>query len=292
MTFISYAQNFEDITLWRALKFFPKCFYIDVGAYDPTIDSVTKSFYDLGWNGINIDPQYNVYKKFCVERSRDINIHAAVSDVDDETLVLYTNPECSGFSTVEKATEESHRKQGILMTEVPVKTRTLESICQEHVTGQIHFLKIDVEGHEGAVVRGMDFQRWRPWIIIIEMPLSVKLIDDRIFAEDAHPAWEEIILKADYSIAHYDGINRYYIAREHMNLAGAFEIPPCLLDDFKLCRGHHFSYPIADLEDRILREQNRADLAESKLAEIHDSRGWKIIHALSSLKRLVWKSIR
>lgn len=289
MTFISYAQNFEDITLWRALKFFPKGFYIDVGAYDPAIDSVTKSFYDLGWNGINIDPQYAVYKKFCAERSRDINIHAAVSDVDDKTLVLYTNPECSGFSTVEKATEESHRKRGILMTEVPVKTRTLQSICQQHVAGEIHFLKIDVEGHEESVVRGMDLGKWRPWIILIELPLAVKIIDGRIFAEEAHPDWEETILNAGYNIVHYDGINRYYIAREHMNLAGAFDIPPCILDDFKLCRGHHLSHPVADLEERIASEKSRADRAESKLAQIYDSRGWKIIHALSLLKRLVWK---
>ncbi|MGB5826076.1 MAG: FkbM family methyltransferase, partial [Pseudomonas mandelii] len=38
MTFISYAQNFEDIRLWRALKTVENGFYIDVGANHPTHD--------------------------------------------------------------------------------------------------------------------------------------------------------------------------------------------------------------------------------------------------------------
>lgn len=56
MTFISYAQNFEDVRLWRALKQFEHGFYIDVGANDPSHDSVTKAFYDHGWHGINVEP--------------------------------------------------------------------------------------------------------------------------------------------------------------------------------------------------------------------------------------------
>ena len=32
MSFISYAQNFEDVMLWRALKHISEGFYIDIGA--------------------------------------------------------------------------------------------------------------------------------------------------------------------------------------------------------------------------------------------------------------------
>jgi len=49
VTFISYAQNHEDVLLYRALKGVGKGFYIDVGANDPEEDSVTKAFYDRGW---------------------------------------------------------------------------------------------------------------------------------------------------------------------------------------------------------------------------------------------------
>jgi peptide methionine sulfoxide reductase MsrB len=53
---ISYAQNFEDIILWRALKNIKNGFYVDVGAGDPVNHSVTKWFYDQGWSGVNIKP--------------------------------------------------------------------------------------------------------------------------------------------------------------------------------------------------------------------------------------------
>lgn len=56
MSFISYAQNYEDVMLWRALKHIANGFYIDVGAAWPDKHSVTKAFYDRGWRGINIEP--------------------------------------------------------------------------------------------------------------------------------------------------------------------------------------------------------------------------------------------
>ena len=43
--FVSYAQNYEDVMLWRALKHVKKGFYVDVGANDPKFDSVTQAFY-------------------------------------------------------------------------------------------------------------------------------------------------------------------------------------------------------------------------------------------------------
>jgi hypothetical protein len=40
----SYAQNFEDVMLWRALGHIENGFYIDIGAFDPSVDSVGKGF--------------------------------------------------------------------------------------------------------------------------------------------------------------------------------------------------------------------------------------------------------
>jgi hypothetical protein len=63
MTFISYAQNQGDVMLYRALGDVKQGFYIDVGAQDPVIDSVTKAFYDGGWHGIDIEPSTEYFQK-------------------------------------------------------------------------------------------------------------------------------------------------------------------------------------------------------------------------------------
>ena len=51
MSFVSYAQNFEDVMLWRALKHVENGFYVDIGAQDPLVDSVSLAFYEHGWQG-------------------------------------------------------------------------------------------------------------------------------------------------------------------------------------------------------------------------------------------------
>ncbi len=56
MGIVSYAQNLEDVMLWRALQEVEGGFYLDVGAQDPVIDSVTRAFYDRGWCGVNLEP--------------------------------------------------------------------------------------------------------------------------------------------------------------------------------------------------------------------------------------------
>lgn len=83
MTFISYAQNFEDVMLRRALKDVKKGFYIDVGANDPVIDSVIKAFYDTGCRGINIEPVHDWLEKLQKYRPDDINIQTAVGNRKD-----------------------------------------------------------------------------------------------------------------------------------------------------------------------------------------------------------------
>ena len=51
------------------------------------------------------------------------------------------------------------------MVEQKVAVLTLNQILEKHALGPIHFLKIDVEGAEKAVLQGLDLSRWRPWIL-------------------------------------------------------------------------------------------------------------------------------
>ena len=77
MSFVSYAQNFEDVLLWRALGHVKNGFYIDVGANDPELHSVTKAFYERGWYGINVEPLAQYQPAFLQQRARDINLCVA-----------------------------------------------------------------------------------------------------------------------------------------------------------------------------------------------------------------------
>ncbi len=136
-----------------------------------------------------------------------------------------------------------------------MKVSTLDAICAAHVEGPIHFLKIDVEGLEGAVLRGLDLNRWRPWLILAETPF------------DHDPEWKAPLLAAGYRFVHFDGLNGYYLAEEQARLEGAFALPPNLLDDFQLCHGHAMSHPVAPLEQALEQALQRAEDAERALRD-------------------------
>ena len=76
---ISYAQNFEDVMLARALESVERGFYIDIGAWHPDRHSVTRHFYELGWNGINVEPGRTYFSLLKRRRPRDLNLNLAVS---------------------------------------------------------------------------------------------------------------------------------------------------------------------------------------------------------------------
>jgi len=102
MTFISYAQNNEDVLLWRALGHIKNGYYIDVGANDPVEHSVTKSFYDAGWSGISVEPLPKYHQAFLEQRPRDTNLAIAAGAVDGE-LTLYDVPAVRGWASPEES---------------------------------------------------------------------------------------------------------------------------------------------------------------------------------------------
>lgn len=224
MTFISYAQNFEDVLLWRALGHIKNGFYIDVGANDPELHSVTKAFYDAGWYGINIEPLPSFHRAFLERRPRDINL-AIAAGAREDSLTLYDVPAVNGWASLDPTVADAHRAEGFEVTELTVPLRTLANVCLDHVRGDIHFLKVDVEGFEREVLRGMDFVRWRPWVLAIEATLPNSRVTN-------HETWEPLVTGARYHFAYFDGLNRYYVADEHKQLLDVLSIQPNVFDDF------------------------------------------------------------
>ena len=237
---ISYAQAREDVLLHRALHHvhFSQGFYIDVGGYDPNHDSVTRHFYDHGWRGINVEPSSTLFPAFVRERARDINLQVAVSDRAGEVIFHEVEGQ---LGTLEDRFAERHSQAGFASHSYTVPAMTLTQICEQHAPAEIHFLKIDIEGHEGAAIRGMDFGRFRPWIMVIEATEPNNL------AAPTYADWDPVVCQAGYRMVYTDVLNRYYVADEHADLAGYFDIPA---DDY------HYGYVIAELH------QLRARVAE------------------------------
>jgi FkbM family methyltransferase len=249
---ISYAQAREDVLLHRALHHISHTdgFYIDVGGYHPTHDSVTKHFYDHGWCGINVEPSEKLFSAFEHERPRDINLKAAVTDSPGEIMFHEIEGQ---LGTLVGEFADRHEAAGYSRRSYTVTAMTLAQICDQHARREIHFLKIDIEGHEASAIRGMDFKRFRPWIMVIES------YEPNNLSVATYSEWEDLVFAAGYRLAYGDTLNRYYVAGEHSDLLRFFVqpvddyLPGSVLrelDDLRKQRGE-LEFRIAELETRL-----------------------------------------
>ena len=262
--FVSYAQNLEDVLLWRALQGVRDGFYIDIGANHPICDSVTKAFYDRGWHGINVEPVPSLYDKLVADRPRDINLCAAISaGKDSQTFfeVLGT-----GLSTLDQSVAEEHAAAGYEIRRYVVPVLTMANVCDAHNISEIHFLKIDAEGAEREALLGMPFDRVRPWIIVVEATRPNSKMQ-------THHQWESLIIPHGYAHVYFDGVNRYYLSGEHRDLSSAFLAPPNVFDDYI-----HYPYKLL-LED--------LDAHRSLLAEMRKSWSWRLTRPLRGMRTLL-----
>lgn len=211
--------------LWRALRGVSSGFYIDVGANDPVQDSVTKLFYDAGWHGINIEPLSGCYQRLGRLRERDVNIQA-LAGREKGVCVLHEFPEEGRYSTVDESIAKRHeRTLGMRYIKHDLPLLTLTTVCEQYAPKDIHFLKIDVEGHEAEVLRGFDLTRFRPWILLIEAtePNS---------SDDSSSQWESLVTNSEYVFACFDGLSKFYVAREKQHLVPPLQIPANIFDNY------------------------------------------------------------
>jgi FkbM family methyltransferase len=224
---VSHAQNFEDVMLARALRDIRNGFYVDVGAWDPNIETVTRYFYELGWHGINVEPTPAYHAMLQTSRPRDINLRVAAGKENGRTA--FTVIDGTGMSTLDASVARNQERHGFPHHEVQVEVRTLNTIFEEHAPPDVHFLKVDCEGAEADVVNGFDLHRYRPWVLVVEA------VDPSARVE-THADWESHVLEAGYRFVYFDGLNRFYLASEHEDLAQHFRLPPNVFDDFTVAR--------------------------------------------------------
>lgn len=221
--FLSYAQNAEDVVLWRALGcVVDSGTYVDVGAADPVVDSVTAAFYDRGWSGLNVEPVPEYAAALRAARPRDTVVErGAGSAAGVFPLTVF---EGTGWSTFDNRPPHSSI-EGTPVRRIEVEVNTLDEILDGSgfAERQIHFLKVDVEGLEEAVLQGIDLSRRRPWVVVVESTEPGSTVP-------THDRWEHLLTGAHYRFCLFDGLNRFYAAEEHPDVAERLSYPACTFD--------------------------------------------------------------
>ncbi|WP_293034408.1 FkbM family methyltransferase [Paraburkholderia sp.] len=258
MGVISYAQNFEDVILWRALGHVERGFYVDIGAQHPVLDSISKAFYEKGWRGVHVEPTSFYAGLLREDRPDEVVIEAVIGD--QRGLVTFFEIPDTGLSTASVQIAEDHRQQGRILREMKVPSLTLDDLFQS-VAGEVHWLKIDVEGFEREVLAGWRESPTRPWVMVVEStyPCSQR---------ETHETWEALVLAKGYTFVYVDGLNRYYVSDHHPELAGAFRFGPNVFDGFRLPES---SWAVGDVracyEERLNAFARQKEEVERQMAD-------------------------
>jgi FkbM family methyltransferase len=223
--FVSYAQNFEDVILWRALKHAGRGFYIDIGAQDPVTDSVSRAFYEQGWRGVHVEPSAQYAGKIRSARSDEDVVEAAAGA--QEGAIPFFEIADTGLSTGDAMIAQMHEADGYVIKRLDVPCLPLSKLLDTYKDRDIHWLKIDVEGMEEQVIASWSPSAVRPWIVVVEStkPLST---------EPSFGAWEPQLLALGYEFVYFDGVNRFYVSLNHAELRTSFGPGPNVFDDFVL----------------------------------------------------------
>jgi FkbM family methyltransferase len=221
--------------------------YVDVGANEPRHLSITASLHDLGWRGLLIEADPVLAAELRSHRPNDTVVQVAAAAGPGE-LVFHRVPG-TGLGTLDAAEADAARARGFTVDAVTVRTDSLDSILTEHQIATIHFMSIDVEGAESLVLQGLSLEHHRPWVMCIEAVLPGT-------TTPSHEDWESRILQRDYLFVTFDGVNRWYVAAEHAELADAVAVPFNAID-----AGEH-GWIVSDTADAL----QRADRAEIRRA--------------------------
>ena len=216
---LSYAQRFEDFHLWRCFGDRERGFYVDVGAGHPVYDNVSFAFYLAGWRGITVEPNPALAALGRAVRPRD-HLHEGLAGATSGAATLYLQREFHGLSTtVAEHAREAEKEVNRQSEALTLPVTTLAALCAQHAPARFEFLKVDVEGAEADVLRGADFSRFRPKVIMVEAikPLSL---------EPAWGEWEPLLARHGYGYVWDDELNRYYVAEEARALAAPLAAGP------------------------------------------------------------------
>ncbi len=172
------ALNDLDRKLSKYLDF-TEGFFVEAGANDGFKQSNTYYLENaLRWKGILIEAIPELYEQ-CKKQRKNSRVYnyalVAPEFLESTALVHYADL----MSVVDGALkneecQEEHIRAGLACQkishsysiEVPVKT--LEAIIDEVCPGTIDLLSLDVEGYELNVLKGLNFEKYRPQFILVE----------------------------------------------------------------------------------------------------------------------------
>lgn len=156
--------------------------YLDLGANHAKELSNTYFFYKNGARGILVEANPDLIPELKFYRNGDIILNRCISNENGEIIPFYII-NGDGLSTLNKESAEDaiSKNPDLEITQIiDIETITVNTIMEQYFGKAPVILNIDLEGIEMMILRSIDFDKFRPLVIITEMiPYETHLVIEK-----------------------------------------------------------------------------------------------------------------
>jgi FkbM family methyltransferase len=136
--------------------------FVDVGAHEGGIAAM---FASLGWRILAFEPEKQNRESFLLKHASNQHVECipkAVSDTSGDKIPFYTSEVHYGIHSI-RPFHDTHQKASY-----EVETIALKDALEEHNINHVTFLKVDTEGADFLALKGFDWDRITPEIVMVE----------------------------------------------------------------------------------------------------------------------------
>lgn len=167
--------------------------FVEVGAFDPIYQSQSYHLEISGWDGVLVEPVPDQAENLrATRRAKVFEVACVAPEAAKKPAPLLAR----------RAGSTLHFDPNIVgpAPVIEVRTDTLTDILAEAGHDHVDFLSVDVEGGEPDVLRGFDFKRFRPRLV---------LVDDR----ERFGSTCRIMARNSYRLVRRTGHNAWFVPR-------------------------------------------------------------------------------
>ena len=170
----TYSQWGEDLVIE---KYFKNKIgkYVDIGCFHPIRHSNTCLLYNKGWRGTNIDLNPTSIELFNIVRREDKNILATLSDKNNKEVDIFFEHNFSPINSLHLKNFDSKKKNYF-------KKKAFTKKFSELINFNFDFLNIDCEGEDLNILKTIDFKKFTPNLICIEINSDEKNYKHRVYS--------------------------------------------------------------------------------------------------------------
>lgn len=168
---ISYSQCGEDLIvspIFEALGI-QRPSYIDIGAHDSIYLSNTYLLYLKGSQGVCIEPNPELYNNIKRKRTRDtcLNMGVGITSTTEAHFYCMSSSTLSTFSREDAERMVSYGNEKIEKI-ITIPLISFDEVVTKYLPACPNFISLDVEGLDLAILKSIDFTKYRPQVFCVE----------------------------------------------------------------------------------------------------------------------------